>query len=556
MEKVLPVGKDDFREIRESKIDYYYVDKTLMIQDFIRFGSKVTLITRPRRFGKTLNMTMLRDFFDITGDSRQIFEGLEIMNTAYATEINSIPVVSLSLKECAGKTVEDLESSLAEEVFKEYKKYGKILASVDKEDTSYLRFFKVFDILKSELKGEKRNQHIQDNLMYVERSLAYLTEALHTFYGVRPIVLIDEYDNPIIEAHQKGFRSEFTSFYGTFLTAALKGNPHLHQAMLTGIQRVAKESIFSKLNHIAVYTVLDEKYSKYFGLTTDETSVLLNYYDLELNDAVKARYDGYVFGGIDMYNPWSILGYANEKVLKNYWLKTSTNALVKESVLAANNSFHRAFEKLIKNDQVNVRLNLEASFAELPRTDTLWGLFVNAGYLTVTYQDYELNNFTVRIPNKEIKTEFQDIVSAYTKLSSQMLQEMLIALINGEMDEFFDVYQELVLESTSYHDARENAYHMLMLGMVMNLRDIYNIKSNLESGHGRSDLIMESKDAKRPHIVIEFKQGEDVEKLKHCALEQIKEQEYYAGLKGDVLCVGIAHHKKRCQLVYEQITIK
>jgi len=555
MEKVLPVGKDDFREIRESKIDYYYVDKTLMIQDFIRFGSEVTLITRPRRFGKTLNMTMLRDFFDITGDSRQIFEGLEIMNTAYATEINSIPVVSLSLKECTGKTVEDLESSLAEEVFKEYKKYGKILANVDKEDTSYSRFFKVFEVLKSDLKDEKRNQHIQDNLMYVERSLVYLTEALHTFYGVRPIVLIDEYDNPIIEAHQRGFRSDFTSFYGTFLTATLKGNPHLHQAMLTGIQRVAKESIFSKLNHLAVYTVLDEKYANCFGLTTDETSVLLNYYDLELNDAVKARYDGYVFGGIEIYNPWSILGYANEKVLKNYWLKTSTNALVKESVLAANNSFHRAFEKLIELGEVEVTLNLEASFAELPRTDTLWGLFVNAGYLTVTDVDYELNTFVVRIPNREIKTEFQEIVSAYTKLSSQLLKDMLLALTRGQMEEFMAIYEKLVLESTSYYDAKENAYHMLMLGMVMNLRELYDITSNIESGHGRSDLIMESKDVKRPHIVIEFKQGEDLEKLKYAALAQIKEQEYYAGLNGDVLCVGIAHHKKRCQLVHEQITM-
>jgi hypothetical protein len=335
----------------------------------------------------------------------------------------------------------------------------------------------------------------------------------------------------------------------------LKGNPHLGQALLTGIQRVAKESIFSKLNNIVVYNVLDEKYSPYFGLTTDETRTLLNHYDLELTDDVKKRYDGYLFGGMEMYNPWSILSYADKKKLQNYWLKTSTNALITESVLEAGADFHRTFEKLIKDGEVKVQFNLEASFAELPRTDTLWGLFVNAGYLTVTNADYALNRFTVRIPNLEIVTEFQETVASYTKISSQMLKDMLIALLNGEMDEFLEVYQELVITATSYHDAKENAYHMLMLGMIMNLRDLYKITSNIESGHGRSDIIMESLDNKRPHIVIEFKQGEDVETLKREALDQIKEKKYYTGLAGEVLCIGLAHDKKVCQLVHETIMV-
>ncbi|MCL2866075.1 MAG: ATP-binding protein [Lachnospiraceae bacterium] len=543
MEKILPIGKDDFRMIRESS--NYYVDKSLMIRDFIRYGNLVTLITRPRRFGKTLNMTMLRDFFDITQNSREIFSGLAIMVTEYADAINSAPVISLSLKGCIGNDIEALKRSVATEVQKEFVRYETILKEVDKEKHTYRSYFRVLKALEDKTIDEED----------LKNSLACLLEVLHTFYGVRPILLIDEYDNPIIEAHQKKFREEFTGFYAAFLTMALKGNPHLGQALLTGIQRVAKESIFSKLNNIVVYNVLSRHYSPYFGLTADETETLLNYYNLELNNDVKARYDGYLFFGIEMYNPWSILGYANERVLKNYWLKTSTNALVKESVLAANYDFHRTFEKLIKNNQVDVRLNLEASFAELPRTDTLWGLFVNAGYLTVSHQDYELNNFTVCIPNKEIKTEFQEIVSAYTKLSSDMLQEMLIALMNGNMDAFFSVYRELVLESTSYHDAKENAYHMLMLGMVMNLRDLYKITSNVESGHGRSDVIMESKDVKRPHIILEFKQGEDVEKLKQEALCQIKEKKYYAGLSGRVLCVGIAHNKKRCELVHELVEV-
>ena len=553
MKKTLPIGEDDFRIIRE--LEQYYVDKTLMIKDFIEYGNKVTLITRPRRFGKTLNMTMLRDFFDATQDSREIFEGLAIMRTAHAERMNTVPVVSLSLKGCSGKTVEDLETAIAEDVRKEYVRYEPYLMGVDRADKRYSRYFQTLEVLEYEGDEKERNKHLQNNLIYLKNSLAYLIEALYTFYGVRPIVLIDEYDSPIIEAHQGGFREEFSSFYSTFLTVVLKGNPHLGQAMLTGIQRVAKESIFSKLNNIVVYTVLSEHYCQYFGLTSEETGELLDYYDVPSNDEVKSYYNGYLFSGRQIYNPWSILNYANEKKLRSYWLNTSTNSLIREFVLEAGESFHRAFEKLIKNEEVTVMAILEAAFAELPETATLWGLLVNAGYLTVLHEDYEFETLTVRVPNREVRSEFQAIVSLYTKLSNQRLRNMLIALTKGEMDEFFEIYKELVIESTSYHDAKENAYHMLMLGMSMNLRDIYDITSNIESGYGRSDLILKSKDAKRPHIIIEFKQGEGVEKLKYEALQQIKDKKYYAGLTGETLLIGLAHDKKMCQLVHEVMEI-
>jgi len=541
--KALPIGEDDFRTIIEE--DYYYIDKTLMIKDFLTSKTKVSLITRPRRFGKTLNMTMLRDFFDITQDSRVIFDGLGIMGTKYAERLNSVPVIYLSLKECDGESAEDLKASVAEELVKQYVKYEKCFQDVDKTDFVYLRYFETLEMLKT--------RKLEDLLL--KHSLAYLVKALHAFYSVRPIILIDEYDAPIINAHQLGVRKKFTSFYATFLTTALKGNTDISQALLTGIQRVAKESIFSKLNNVKVYNVLSEKYASFFGLTNDETKLLLKDYGLELNDSVKQYYDGYSFAGIDIYNPWSILNYADEKIIKNYWIKTSTNALVQESVLAAEPTFQRAFEKLIKNELVTVGMNLEASFAELPRTDTLWGLLVSAGYLTVIHENYELRRFTVRIPNKEIVTEFREIVSAYTKLSSQLLLDMLGALVDGEMDDFLSIYQELVLESTSYYDAKESAYHMLMLGMVMQLRDLYTITSNIESGHGRNDIKLESKDTSRPHIIIEFKEGEDLEKLKQDALDQIQEKKYYSGLKGDVLCIGIAHDKKKCELVHRMIIV-
>ena len=554
--KLLPIGQDDFRIIRESEKESYYVDKTLMVKDFLDLGFYVTLITRPRRFGKTLNMTMMRDFFDIEQQSDEIFKDLAIMDTEYGKRINTRPVVFLSFKGCTGKTVEDVEAAVAEEIFSEYKKHSKYLSGVDQEDVAYRRFFQTFKILDCTDGEEKeRSKKIQNNITFLTRSLVYLTEALHTFYQIRPIVLIDEYDAPIIEAHQLGFREAFTSFYASLLTNTLKGNPHVGQALLTGIQRVAKESIFSKLNNPVVCTVLSEQYAPYFGLTEKETSTLLEHYDLVLNDEVKAYYDGYSFAGIDIYNPWSILNYANEKILKPYWLKTSTNALIKESVLAANRLFHRKFEKLIECGEAKVNANLEASFAELPQMSTLWGLFVNAGYLTVTHVDYQLKSFTVRIPNEEIVDEFREIVCAHTRLPSELLNSMLSALTQGEIEEFFEIYEQLVLESTSYHDSKENAYHMLFLGMVIHLRDLYDITSNIESGHGRSDIILKSKRASHPHLVIEFKQGEDVEKLKHEALTQIKKNKYYTGLTGDILLIGLAHEKKRCELVHELLTV-
>jgi len=552
--KVLPIGEDDFRRIRED--DGYYVDKTLMIKDFLDYKNRVSLITRPRRFGKTLNITMLRDFFDVEQQSRDIFDGLAIMETEYAEQINTVPVIHLSLKSCSGKTVEELEVGLAMVVADEYFKHINIFIEskkIDWESNQYYEFYQIYKAFRKLIETKEEEKKIDATTL--ERSLFVLVRTLELFYDKKPLLLIDEYDNPIIEAHQGNFRSEFTRVYATFLTSALKGNPHLGQALLTGIQRVAKESIFSKINNIAVYNVLDDQYATYFGLTENETSELLEYYDLELNDEMKSYYDGYNFAGIDIYNPWSVLSYARKKKLQSYWLYTSTNLLIHEVIAIADYEFYEDFEKLIKDGQVTVRANLAASFAELPETETLWGLFVNAGYLTVIDEDYEYDLLTVKIPNKEITKEFKKIVSGYTKLTNKRLQDMLMALRNGKMDEFLTIYQKLVLESTSFHDAKENAYHMLMLGMVTHLRELYDITSNIESGHGRSDLIMKSKDAKRSHIVIEFKQGESVEKLKHEALAQIEEQKYHAGLTGNVLCVGVAHHKKRCELVHKLITV-
>jgi len=541
MLKTLPIGNDDFRDIRENHI--YYVDKTLMIKDFIEYRDKVALITRPRRFGKTLSMTMLREFFDITKDSKAIFSGLAIMDTTYAELINSKPVIYFTFKDCNALDAGSLKIKLADIVRREYAKY--ILAFGDTTDKShpyYLRFYQVYEML---CRGEINED-------YLSFSIGYLITAVFAFYGIKPIVLIDEYDQPIISSYDHKYHDHLSDFFSSFYGQALKGHGDLDLALLTGIQRVAKESIFSKLNNIMVYTVLDHKYASYFGLTGEETQTLLQYYGLELNEQVRAKYDGYLFGGIEIYNPWSILYYADKKELDNYWINTSTNSLIRESLREADSHFHKQFEQLLIDGEAKVGVMLETSFMELANRYTLWGLFINSGYLTVT-DKHSQQMMTVQIPNNEVKSEFQALVAAYTKLPNENLSLMLQALMGQDMDEFLSIYRELVLIYTSFYDAKENAYHMLFLGMVISLGNMYKVTSNIESGHGRSDIMMESKSSLHPHIIIEFKQGRSVAKLKEQALQQILDNRYFAGLAGKILCIGLAHNRKNCELAYKMI---
>jgi len=563
-QKLLPIGQDDFRMLRESEKESYYVDKTLLIKDFLDYSNPVTLITRPRRFGKTLNMTMIRDFFDITADSGTIFLGLAIMDSEYADRMNSKPVISLSLKGCTGNTVQDLVTAVAEEIFLEYKKYGEHLVSVDPEDASYMRFFQTLNILKSiEGKHKSRNEHIQSNISFLTRSLFYLTEALHTFYGVRPIVLIDEYDAPIIEAHGRGFRTDFTDFYASFLTHALKGNPHLGQALLTGIQRIAKESIFSKLNHLAVCTVLDSEYAPYFGLTEAETTKILEDYGYLLTSEIKHYYDGYSFGSIEIYNPWSILTFLRKGILAPYWLNTSTNGLIRELVPHGDEDFSKEFEVLIKEGQVEVYMNLEASFFEIEEAETLWGLLVNSGYLTVVEEVGE-EEYLLRIPNQEVKKEFRTLVAKYANIRESIVHRIFSALSDSDMSKFIENYKKLIVSVVSYYDApaseenklSENSFHMLFLGMAISTSGMYEIKSNREMGDGRSDIMMKSLEPSvRPHILVEFKQDKNLQKGASDALNQIFENRYYAELTGNVLCMGIAHAGKKCEVVHEEIVV-
>lgn len=534
----LPIGKDDFRKLREN--DYYYVDKTLMIKDFIEMKDEVTLIARPRRFGKTLNMTMIREFFDITVNSQKIFDGLAVMDTDYGSQMNTKPVIFLTFKDCKGTNADQMLAILKAELYREYLRHEKSMRGKLKDSYETQDFYSMIEILRNK----------DSSFTEYGTALSLLTQVVKEVYQIPPILLIDEYDQPIISSYERGYHDEIGDFFSSLYGSAMKGNQALGQALLTGVQRVAKESIFSQFNNARVYTVLHKQYAPYFGLTVTETEQLLNDYDLELSAEVKQKYDGYLFGSIEMYNPWSILNYADMKELGNFWVNTSSNYLVRKALKLADSRFWEDFDRLAAGETVPVWLTLETSYIERDSDYSLWGLLVNSGYLTAR-ERIDANTVLIKIPNDEVMSEFQILISEISGINGLDLQQMLACLLQKDMKRFFKLYQDIVISCTSYMDAKENAYHMLFLGMCIALRGAYCVTSNIESGYGRSDITLKALNPSYSHVIVEFKQGEDIERLKTEALQQILDNKYYTGLQGEVICVGLAHDKKRCGMVYK-----
>lgn len=549
--KRFDISLSDFRKIRQN--GKYYVDKTLLIQEFIERNEEITLITRPRRFGKTTAMTMLADFFDIEKDSRQWFQGLQIMDTEYAALINTRPVIFLSFRDCDSSTAEELLVRLNETIYYAFDKLETDLHKrLDIENRNTQRFLKLLDKLQegcvsySELSG----------------SLELMTRICQYYYKTEPLLLIDEYDQPLLASHVHHYHEKVGTALAAFYTKALKDNPFIYRALMTGIQRIAKESIFSKFNNPAVYTVLDKPYHTCFGFTEEETRTLLAEAGLELDEETREMYDGYRFSECSIYNPSSVMGYAQNQIRKTYWLNTSSNKLIQEAIAAARNSevFRLKYEKLLEKGSAQVSAILDTSYQELKKPSTLWGLLINAGYLTVTESDTS-SRMTVQIPNKEVRREFLNMIAEELELENDMLEQLFDALVQHQMDLFLERYQEIILTSTSYYDGKENAYHMFFLGMCMSLTGKYKVTSNLESGLGRHDIVLNPvKDGLNP-IVIEFKQISADEKKaelyqKACeAVKQIKDKKYYAGLKGNILFIGIAHQGKRCAMKDEWMKV-
>lgn len=543
MRKAIHLGVVDYETLKNQ--NYFFIDKSMMIYDFLMRKSTVTLITRPRRFGKTINMSMMSSFFDITKDSKEIFKDTKIVETEYISEMNQYPTIFISFanaKNDKWNVVKEIKLQLR----KEYDRYAHVF---EQKMTVFEQ-----NEYESLVQGlMTKNDGILDNII---DALSFLMERLEKYYHKKVMVFIDEYDTPFIEAHVGGYYEELRGGLSSLLHNALKTSTSLHYAMMTGIQRVAKENIFSDLNNLVVCTVKDPEYSQYFGFTEEETKQTLEYYDLSLNDEVKSMYDGYHFGEHDIYNPWSILNYASRKVLEPYWVNTSSNTMIKKAISSSDEAFERGYEELIRNGKLETTVKMDTSFFEVNNTENLWGLLVNAGYLTlhktISIQD---SLYIIKIPNQEVQLEFRKLTAYHLKATETDLTVLFNSLKCCRKEDFEDRYRKILLTLPSYHDLKdENSYHMMLLGMCAWLSNEYEVISNREVGKGRCDIILKSKKSQISYI-LEFKytndSSVDLKQLAKSAIDQIDSRRYDSELSGTVIHIGLAHYQKNVEIEWQ-----
>lgn len=543
MRKAIPLGVVDYETLKNQ--NYFFIDKSMMIYDFLMRKSTVTLITRPRRFGKTINISMMSSFFDITKDSKEIFKDTKIVETEYISEMNQYPTIFISFanaKNDKWNVVKEIKLQLR----KEYDRYAHVF---EQKMTVFEQ-----NEYESLVQGlMTKNDGLLDN---ITDALSFLMERLEKYYHKKVMVFIDEYDTPFIEAHVGGYYEELRAGLSSLLHNALKTSTSLHYAMMTGIQRVGKENIFSDLNNLVVCTVKAPEYSQYFGFTEEETKQTLEYYDLSLNDEVKSMYDGYHFGEHDIYNPWSILNYASRKVLEPYWVNTSSNTMIKKAISSSDEAFERGYEELIRNGELETTVKMDTSFFEVNNTENLWGLLVNAGYLTlhktISIQD---SLYIIKIPNQEVQLEFRKLTAYHLKATETDLTVLFNSLKRCKIEDFEDRYRKILLTLPSYHDLKdENSYHMMLLGMCAWLSSEYEVISNREVGKGRCDIILKSKKNQISYI-LEFKytndSSVDLKQLAKSAIDQINSRRYDSELSGTVIRIGLAQYQKNVEIEWQ-----
>ncbi|NFO58340.1 AAA family ATPase [Clostridium botulinum] len=557
MKKNIQVGTSDFREI--IKENYYFVDKSLLIKEFIENAAKVILTPRPRRFGKTLNMSMLKYFFDIENKdkNKDLFKGLEIENEEEIMKMQgAYPVIFLTFKNEKHLSFENLQEGLIILFSDLYRKYDYLLESN-----------KILDIDKKEIE-----RFIAKKVTPIEclNGLNNLMRLLNKHYDKKVIVLIDEYDVPIQESYLRGYYEEAIVLIRNILTAALKDNVYLEKSLVTGILRVAKESIFSGLNNIEVDSILGINFNDKFGFTEEQVINLLEYYNLsEKSDEVKKWYNGYIFGGKIIYNPWSVLNYIknNEIGFMPYWINSSSNDLIKRLLSNGNEETKKNLEELIKGNSIKKIVDDHVVMKDVEDDEeNLWGFLTLSGYLKPVKKeliDGELE-CELKIPNNEVLIFYRKLIKKWFKesLTSKKYAIMLNALVTGDVETFGGFFKNFVLNNISYFDVSgeepEKVYHAFVLGMIVSLSDKYEVKSNKESGYGRYDVMLIPKDTSKLGIIMEFKKIDDfmsksIEKGIEEALNQIEENKYEAELKernvSNILKLAIVFKGKKIEVV-------
>lgn len=564
MRKKLPIGIDGFEKVRTN--DFYYVDKTLFIKELLQNWGKVNLFTRPRRFGKTLNMSMLKCFFEI-GSDPALFGGLEIMREKALCEkyMGKFPVISISLKSVDGLKYEAAAAAMRTVIGNEAGRFRFLRESMFLEEEDKIAYDRLIHV-----KMESDASYAMSDATLVD-SIKTLSRLLFKHYGQKVILLIDEYDVPLDKAFQSGYYDEMVNLIRRILGNALKTNDNLYFAVLTGCLRISKESIFTGLNNLKVHTISDVRYDEFFGFTGADVDEILKFYDLSAyKDVIRNWYDGYRFGNADVYCPWDVINYCDELLAdpaaspKNYWANTSGNDLILHLLEKADQTAKDEMEEILNGKEITKRVKQELTYRDMDDSvENMWSVLYATGYLTgVHVSQVDADIFKLWIPNGEIRKLFSDLVRDWfremTRSDSARIHRFCAAFPAGDAATIQEMLREYLWDSISVRDTavrknrKENFYHGMMLGLLRSQGN-WLIKSNAETGEGYSDISIRTPD--RIGIVIELKYADDGNLEAACAkaIKQIEERKYAEGLKRrnmkKIMKYGIAFCEKECMVV-------
>ena len=560
MKKVIPIGIDNFKEIITGR--YYYVDKTLLIKELLDLTGKVNLFTRPRRFGKTLNLSMLQAFFENTGDEeenqkrRELFKHLQIMNAgdAYTSHMGQYPVIFLTLKSAKQRTFQSALFKIKECISQEYRRHAFVCDGVKLSDSEKQLFQKLAD-------GKGTMDEYSG-------SLQFLSQCLYKETGEKVIILLDEYDVPLENAYFRDFYDEMIDFIRSLFESGLKTNDALKFSVITGCLRTSKESIFTGLNHLKIISVLDRQYSEHFGFTEQEVKEMTEYYGhAGRYDDLKQWYDGYVFGNTCIYNPWSVINFmfdlnADEQAFpRPYWVNTSSNQIIHDMISRADTMTRNQIEELLNGKTMDIPVHEEITYDDLEDIgDNLWNFLYFTGYLTKESEYFKNHTvyLKVRIPNIEVKTVYTNTILNWFQESVKKkdFRELYRAMEEKNTGKMGEILTEQLFSVISFYDSAENFYHGFLAG-ILSQSEKYLVKSNRESGLGRSDLIVKTPSLRGRAFLLEVKVSDSMKHLEQDAkkaVQQIWDKNYMEELKSEgyeqIDAFGIAFYRKDCEVQY------
>lgn len=560
MKKALPIGIENFEDM--IKTGYSYIDKTLFIKELLDLKGKVNLFTRPRRFGKTLNLSMLRYFFENTGNSeknirnKELFRGLKIMDAGamYTSQMGMYPVMNLTLKSTKQENFDTAYYMIQTCIAAEFERH-RCIVEEGKELLAAKEYKRYIDI--AEERAEEKE---------FRSSLQLFCRCMHKITGKNTIILIDEYDVPLENAYFRGFYKQMVDFIRSLFESALKTNDHLQFAVITGCLRISKESIFTGLNHLNIISVLDKKYSEHFGFTEPEVLLMMKYYHVENRfSTMKKWYNGYKFGDTKVYNPWSVIKFLYDLCSDinafphPYWINTSSNDIIKDLVARADREMKRQIETLLDGNTLDIQVHEEVTYEDMRgRGENLWNFLYFTGYLT-NESEYFKESFIylrVKIPNTEVKTIYQNTILGWFRqaIEKQDFRDLYKALEEGNAEQVRDILNGQLFSTISFYDSAENFYHGFLTG-ILSQSDNYLVKSNRESGNGRSDIMIKSPSLRGRSFIMEVKVSDHIDDLEtdaEKALQQIYHKKYMEELRSEgyrkIDCYGISFFRKDCEV--------